>query len=432
MLRYASYDVAVGEKLIARNTVEQLEDLLETFRVVIVGGARQTGKTTLVNELLERGPGTRFTFDDEAVRQRAVEDPIGFVEALPRGASVAEYQRAGEPFLLAVKRRVDRDRSRGQLLLTGSASYLATRRPVETLAGRAGRLVLWPLSQGEQRGVHETFVARLFDAHGRPPTANAPTNRAQLMEAVLRGGFPEVVSEALTGRRRRSWYQSYVHDVVSREALRPLVDIRLEREMLTLLRLMAARSAQELIIAELARDAGLARETTANYVALLEALYLVQPLPAWATNATTRAKRHPKIHLVDTGLAAHLSGATMSDLSPLTPGRLLGPLLESFVVGELSKQATWSERDIALSHFRDRAGAEIDVIVEDRDSGAICGIEVKASATPTQRDARHLAYIRDRLGRRFTLGVVLHTGDVVLPLGDRLWAMPVSALWQDV
>ena len=415
--------------VIQRNGVAKLLDLQEVFRIVIVGGARQTGKTTLVREFLTGDARTHYSFDDEATRQRAINDPTGFVDALRVGSSIDEYQRAGEPFLLAVKQRVDLHRGAGQLILTGSASYAGSRSTVETLAGRAGRIALWPLSQGERRAVRETFLDRLFTPDDWPLRVDEPLSRDDVMQLVLEGGFPEVVTRRLPARSRRIWFRSYVGDVVSREALRPIGDVRMERELARLLRLVAARSAQELVIADLARDAELARETTSSYLGLLEALYLVHPLPAWATSATTRAKRRAKIHLLDTGLTADLVGVSERDLSAASSGQAAGPLLESFVVGELQKQATWSDHDVSLSHFRDRNGAEIDVIVEDRDSGRIAGVEVKASASLSRRDTRHLASIRDRLRDRFSVGVVIYTGRVVLPLGERLWALPVSALW---
>lgn len=403
--------------------------MLATFRAVVVGGARQVGKTTLVRDIIGRGQGSVFTLDDDAVRRRAVEDPAGFVSSLPHGSVVDEFQRAGEPFLLAVKQRLDRDRSRGQLVLTGSTSYAASRAPVETLAGRVGRLTLWPLSQGELLGHRETLLDRLFAPDTWSASHDGQLDRDEVMRRVVEGGYPEVVTEELPPRGRGDWFRAYVTDVVSREALRPIADVRMERELLQVLRLLAARSAQELVVTDIARDAELARETATTYVALLEALHLVAPLPAWATSATTRAKRRAKIHLVDTGLACHLAKVALDDLSPSAASGLAGPFLESFVVAELQKQASWSEREIVLSHFRDRNGAEVDVIVEDLATGTLAGIEVKASATPTRGDARHLARLRDTLGPRFSVGLVVHTGGVSIPLGERLWAVPVDAIW---
>jgi hypothetical protein len=413
---------------VRRNAVPRVDELLSSFRVVLLGGARKTGKTTLVRDLLELPDPAWFSFDDEAVLTRAVEDPVGFVDALPRPAAIDEFQRAGRGFLLAVKQAADRDRTRGQLLLTGSANYLADKRLPETLAGRAGRLQLWPLSKGDRHGIQETFVDRLFEPSAWPGKVR-PMPRSELISVLLQGGFPEVVTEDLSERQRRNWFEAYVQDVVSREALRPLAEIRMESELRRLLRLLAARTGQELVVSGVAGDAEVGRETASNYLALLEALHLATLLPAWSTSITTRAKRRHKVVLVDTGLAADLCGAGQGDFGPAADGVAAGALFDTFVTNEVLKQATWSERSVDLSYFRDRDGAEVDLIVEDRRLGDVAGIEIKLTATPSIRHARHLAMVRDRLGERFRTGLVIHAGTQILPMGERIWAVPVSALW---
>lgn len=414
-----------------RNAVIVVREMLGSFRLVVLGGARQTGKSTLVDDLLGLPTGARFTLDDPAVRRRATDDPTGFLESLPRPSAIDEFQRAGEDLLLAVKRAADRDRRRGQLLLTGSASYLAGRGVTETLAGRAGRTVLWPLSAGERRGVRETFVDHLFEPGAWPSPPSDPVSRTELVAWMVEGGYPEVVTGHQTTRQRTRWFDAYVADVVSREALRPIADVRRELEMRRVLRLLAARTGQELVVTSLAKDAELDRATVTSYVALLEALYLIVAIPAFATNATTRAKRRPKVVLTDPGLAAHLAAAGPAVFAPAAGGTLAGALFETTVITEIAKQATWSDRTVDLSHFRDRNGAEVDLVVEDRRTGRLAGIEVKLSSTPTAHDARHLALLRDALPGRFVVGLVVHTGQHTLPLGDRLWAVPVTALWRD-
>lgn len=413
--------------LIRRNAASKLRDLMATFRIVVVSGARQTGKTTLVRELIELPESSVLSFDDEATLARALDDPAGFVELLPIPAAVDEFQRAGRGLLLAVKRVADQDRTRGRIILTGSANYQADRGLTETLAGRTGRLTLWPLSVGERLGLTENFLDRLFDPVPWSGIEGMP--RAELVEWILRGGFPEVVTEGLDNGRRRDWFEAYVLDVVNREALRPMVDIRLETELRGLLRLVAARTSQELVITSVAGDADLGRETTSDYLALLEALHLVKSIPAWSTNATVRAKRRPKAVVVDTGLAADLTGTGPEAFALNADGRMAGALFETFVITEIAKQQAWNQRSVDLAHFRDRRGSEVDLIIEDRRTTELAAIEIKLTASPAERHAKHLMMLRDRLGERFRVGLVIHAGSHSLPLGDRIWAVPVTALW---
>ena len=180
-------------------------------------------------------------------------------------------------------------------------------------------------------------------------------------------------------------------------------------------------------MASVARDSGLAEETLRGYLALLETIYVHQLLPAWASGFTARAKRHPKIHLVDTGLTADLLGVTVESLSaPTSP--LAGPMLETFVVNEVRRQQAWANERVELFHFRDRERREVDLVLEAGD-GRIVGIEIKAARDVDEGDFRWLAYLRDRHADRFVNGVVIHLGERPLPFGDRLTAVPLSAIW---
>lgn len=282
--------------LLERTARVEAAELLATFRVVVISGARQVGKSTLAATQLGVDPAHVFSLDDPAILGRAVDDPIGFAAALPHGSVVDEFQRAGQPLLLAIKQIVDAHPSKGQFILTGSANYLAARGVTETLAGRAGRQQLWPLSIGERLGREEDFLDQLFD-DDRSWNAAAPdatTGRDQILAWMLEGGFPEVVRDQLSPRRRARWFDSYTDDVVNREALRPIADVRYEHELRRLLRALAARIGTELVVADLARDLGLDRATVTNYVSLLEAVYLLQLLPAFSTSATTWASSPPR------------------------------------------------------------------------------------------------------------------------------------------
>jgi predicted AAA+ superfamily ATPase len=416
--------------LIERNAAPRLRELLQSFRVVLLGGARQTGKTTLARDLLELPEQAWFSFDDPSILDRAVHDPVGLVDALPVPAAIDEFQRAGTDFLLSIKQATDRRRDRGQLLLTGSTNYIAARGVSETLAGRMGRLTLWPLSVGERESIRETFIDTLFAPEAWPTTT--PTiRRNDVVELLLEGGYPEIVTEQLTGRARRDWFEAYTHDVVSREALRPIAEVRYEGELRRLLRIMAARAAGEVQISDIAADAELARSTVANYLSLLEALHLIVQIPAWATSSTTAAKRRSKTILGDTGLAASLCGAGTATFAPTGDAALAGSLFENFVTAEIVKQSAWSARTVDIGHYRDRHGNEVDLIIEDRATGELAAIEIKLSSTPHDRHAKHLRWLKGKTGSRFKLGLVIHTGAKSLPLDNDIWAVPVSALWRN-
>ena len=150
-------------------------------------------------------------------------------------------------------------------------------------------------------------------------------------------------------------------------------------------------------------------------------------VPAWSRNVTSKRVKQAKLHFTDSGLAAHLLGASASALSQ-RDAQMAGPLLESFVAGEVARQRTWADTDVALHHFRDRRGAEVDLVLETRD-GRVAAIQVKAGRSVGKSDVRSLSMLRDRVGEDFVNGVVLNCGDTVRPLGDRLTAMPLSALW---
>ena len=238
------------------------------------------------------------------------------------------------------------------------------------------------------------------------------------------GGYPAVYR--MSGPARRRWYESYVRTITQRD-VRTFSRIQDVDALARLLRLLAARTAQELNVSEVSNELGLPRTTLASYIPLLETVALVYRLPAWSTNLTSKVVRHPKLHFTDVGLAAELLGIGPAALAnPL--GRALGPLLETFVAGELERQMTWSRVLVDLYHFRDHNGPEVDLILEARD-GRVAGVEVKASSTVRGKDFRGLDVLAERLGDRFRNGVVLYLGDRVVSFGPRRTALPISALW---
>jgi predicted AAA+ superfamily ATPase len=409
-----------------RRLAPAVVEALASFRAAVVTGARQAGKTTLVRQVLA-GSGTFTRLDDEAVLQAALVDPVSLALSGETPRAFDEVQRAGEPLVRAIKAAVDDDRSPGQFLLNGSADFLTVPTISESLAGRAAFLELWPFTQGELEGAPDRFVDVAFSDPGSlrdgPPGTEGP---AGYLRRAVAGGYPEACM--LPERARRGWFSNYVRTVTQRD-ITELTGARRADQLPRLLRLLAARTANELVLADVHRDLGFgSRDTTDDYIGFLGMTYLVQELPAWSRNLTTKVKRHPKVHLSDTGLAAHLLGKGVDALSrPADPSR--GPLLETFAFNELRRQLGWSEVDAAAHHFRDRDGAEVDMVLEAGD-GRVVAVEVKASATVEKPDFRWLELLRSRASDDFVHGVVLYCGGRPLAFGDRLTAVPLSYLWE--
>lgn len=400
-----------------------LEAALADTPVVLLVGPRQAGKTTLCRLVGEHRGARLLSLDDAATLAAAIADPGGFIAAQDGPVVVDEIQKA--PALLpAIKLAVDRRRQAGRFLLTGSADVLSLPRVSESLAGRIEVLTLWPLSQGELAGRREGFIDAMFAAPTMETRVTAE-HRAELIGRALRGGFPEAVSRH-DPERRRAWFRAYVTTMLERD-VRDLAQIEGVTDLPRLLSLLAARSASLLNVAELSRSLALAHSTLSRYLALLEQAFLVRRVPAWAGNRARRAVKTPRVWIPDTGLLGHLAGLTTARLAEEPAA--VGPLLETFVVSELTKQLGWSRTSAELLHFRTHGGWEVDVVLE-ADDGRLVGVEVKAAATVTSGDMKGLTALRDLAGKRFHRGVVLYTGREALPFGPGLWALPISALWE--
>ena len=399
-----------------------LEEALADSPVVLVHGPRQCGKTTLARIVGKAQGHVYLTFDDETQLAAATADPAGFVFNLPPRAVLDEVQRAPELFL-ALKSAVDRDRKPGRFILTGSSNVLLLPKLADSLAGRMEILRLHPLSQCELGRTRSSFLDSLFS--GSFPHGRFTRLGTDLAVRIVGGGFPAALARA-TPRRRAAWYRDYVETLVQRD-VRELARIASLDALPRLLQLAAAQTARLVNVAELGGPFQLSRPTIRDYVTLLERIFLLEHLPPWHSNRLSRLIKTPKLHLGDAGLAAALLGF---DATSLWADRsALGQLLETFVFQELRRQASWQEVPLSFFHFRDKEGSEVDVVLE-RGARAVAGIEVKASATVTASDFRGLRKLQAATGTRFAAGVVLYDGESVVGFGDRLFAVPIRALWE--
>lgn len=407
--------------MLPRNIEPSLRESLSDSPVVFLRGPRQTGKTTLVRALADKGHGRQYlTLDDAAVLAAAAGDPEGFIRGLSGPVTIDEVQRVPALFL-AIKAAVDRDRQPGRFLLTGSADVLLIPQAADALVGRMAIHTLWPLSQGEISQRHETFIDTAFSSS--LPAAPSPLV-GDLADRLAQGGYPE--ARTRPGRRRAAWFESYITTILQRD-IRDLARIAGLADLPRLLAALAARSSQLLSFSDLSRDLQIPQTTLKRYLVLLEATLLHRTIPAWSTNIGKRLAKSPKTILCDLGLTCHLLGADSARLR--VDRSLLGHLTESFVVAELMKQQTWSRRSTGLYHYRTHAQREVDAVLETRD-GRLLGIEVKASASVSHADLSGLRDLAAATGDRFVRGIVLYLGGEIIPFGPELHAVPLSALWE--
>ena len=414
----------VERPLYPRFIEPRLNEALEDSPVVLIQGPRQCGKTTLARTACPSH--SYISFDDDVVRGGAAADPMGFIADLPERVVLDEVQRAPSLFT-ALKLEVDRRRTPGRFVLTGSTNVLAVPTVQDSLAGRLETVRLHPLSQGEMqhcRSADNGFIAALFG--GDFSLRRTERLGAGLAERIASGGYPAALTRP-SGRRRLNWYANYIDAQVQRD-IGDIARISGLDALPRLLSLAAAQTAQLFNVSRLAAPFQLSRPTIGQYVALLERVYLLERLPPWYRNREKRLVKTPKLHLGDTGLACALLGA---DARTLAADRaLLGQLLETFVFQELRRQAGWHDGPVSFYHYRDKDQVEVDIVLER--GRLVAGVEVKAGATVTSSDFRGLRRLRDDAGDDFAAGVVLYDGESAVGFGDGLYAVPVRLLWESL
>jgi len=408
-----------------RHIAPLLADALLDTPVVLINGARQSGKSTLVQSpaASSSAPRQYLTLDDAVVLNAAKSDPAGFINSLQGAVILDEVQRVPELFL-AIKAAVDRQRVPGRFLLTGSADVLLLPDIADSLAGRMEVLSLWPLSSAE---IADSACLNRADALFQgdwSALSVPPCERGEFTDRLLAGGFPDAVART-SPRRRDAWFDSYVQAILQRD-VRDLANIEQLTEIPNLLHLLAIRSGTLLNFAELSRTAAIAQSTLKRYFALLEMLFLVVRLPSWERNPGKRLVKAPKVFLPDSGLLNYFMAATKESLAA-KPG-LPGGVVETFVLTELLKHVAFSAQRLSLWHYRTQTNIEVDFILENR-LGQITGIEVKASATVDGKDFKGLRHLQETEPGIFQRGIVLYAGREVVPFGENLWAVPLSVWW---
>lgn len=407
----------------SRNIASRLIQALKDTPVVLIIGARQTGKSTLAQLVTEKEhPALYYTLDNVMTLSAIQADVQGFVGQVNQPVILDEVQRAPELFV-AIKEAIDKKRSPGQFLLTGSANVLLLPNISESLAGRMEIINLWPLSQGEIKNKREKFIETVFAKEFVIPAIKKMA-RDDLYQRILVGGYPEVLARN-DFSRQQAWFGSYITAILQRD-VRELAQIEGLTVFPKLLSLLANRAAALFNQSELSRSMGIPLTTLIRYLTLLEATFLIYKVQPWSSNKNKRLVKTPKVYFCDSGLLSHLRGANLEYFE--TDPFLIGSLLENFVITELKKQLTWSDIRAQLYYYRTQTGQEVDAILENA-AGFCVGVEIKASATVTEKDFNGLRSFAELAGKKFMRGFVLYTGNQVVPFGDNLFAVPVNFLW---
>lgn len=412
-------------ELVRRSAEPLLHEIVSSMRGVVVGGPRQSGKTTLVRGFQAQYGGTFVSLDDEQVLAAVRRDPVTFVNSGERPLVIDEVQHGGDPLIRAIKLALDASRAPGQFVLSGSARFLTIPTLSESLAGRIGLLDLWTLSEAERLRGSTDFCDVAFTRPADLIETTSEWTRGAYIDAIVAGGYPELLGFAPSSRARSTWYTGYLTTVIERD-ISGFADIGPTAMVRKVLALVAARLGGLTVHTDFAKQLQLNRQTVHNYLRYLEMVYLLAEVPAWAVNLSAKITKTPRLYVTDSGLAANLINVNADGLRE--PGHpALGGLLETFVLAELMKLRTVSEAPFEIHHYRDREGREVDFILESPD-GRVVGIEVKASVSPPPDADKHLRWMRAKLGEKFT-GILLHCGPRGASLGEGIWSVPSSALW---
>jgi predicted AAA+ superfamily ATPase len=407
------------QRFYSRHIEPRIAEAMLDTPVVLLAGPRQAGKTTLVRQMAEKG--LRYlTLDDELTLLSARGDPVGMIRSLDR-AVIDEIQRAPQ-LLLAIKKSVDEDRRPGRFLLTGSANLMALPTVADSLAGRMETLSLLPLSQSEIEGGAENWIDSVF--LGLIPKSATVAKDSGLVDRVLRGGYPEAISRP-SPKRRATWAKQYLDAIIQRD-VRDVSGIEKLDQLPRFLRALAQTAGQMCNYTQLGGQVGLDGKTASTYIGVFEQMYFLKRVDVWARNRLNRVVKTPKLQFIDSGLLATL--LDMSTHEVQQDRTRFGNVLETFVYGELLKHITTANGDYQLMYYRDNDKFEVDVVIENA-AGHLIGVEVKAAATVKERDLRGLKKLASQAGDQFKMGVLLYDGDETMPLGDGIWAAPLSTLW---
>lgn len=395
--------------------------------VILLEGPRSVGKSTLLRQIAATNNGILLDLDDPATRDAVTTDP-GLYTRSDQLICIDEYQKA--PIILdAIKAELNIQTTPGRFILAGSARHDTLPAAAQALTGRLSRLDVLPLSQGELGRSPKTFLDVVLEE----PTSvvssqDSAATRQDYISRIVKGGFPLAIGATGPTARRR-WIDEYLRLSLERD-VRDLSNLRQGHLLSDLLGALAGQTAQVLNVERVARKVGLDKATADSYISLLEKVFLVHRLPAWGKTLTARSAATPKIHMIDSAIAARLLRLSPEKLASLDPTAQseFGHLLETFAINELLKQASWCPDATGVGHWRTHDGLEVDLVIE-LDDGGVLGFEIKSSGRVPGNGLTPLKKLRDAVGPNFRAGYALHLGERSYTFDDRIHVLPLDRLW---
>lgn len=412
--------------MINRKINKKLATALKSFRIILLNGPRQAGKTTLAKALSAEYGMLYLTLDDPNKLTLAQQDPKNFLQFYAEKPLVIDEIQLAPQLIPYLKTRVDENNQRGQFLLTGSADFLKMHEITESLAGRMVRYNLYPLSQAEINTKKKNIIDQLFTEEISILKSHATLN--DVLERIITGGYPEIIS--YKKMLRDDWFGSYIESRIQKDILElRQISLAKRQSIKQLLQLLATYDAQLLNYNTLAKKLQISNKTVLAYIELLEVMYIIKVVPSYHVNASLRVIKSPKIHFIDTGLASHLLHVDKENLF-LHKDDHYGNLIENYVYSELLKEASYSDNSIDIYHFRDLRKKEVDFVLKNR-NGKIIGVEVKARASIKQSDLKGMIELAKESKERFDKGIIFYGGDDVMPIsagGFLFYCVPLGVL----
>lgn len=415
------------KKIYSRWAEKALLKRLNFMRIICVLGARQTGKSTMLqNSALQNA--VYKTLDNQAERLNA-EDPMFFLSQNRDGLLIIDEVQREPELILALKQVVDCDTRPGQFVITGSADYRNLPNANESLAGRAGIVKMRPLSQAEIRGAEPDFLKKLFNRQFTLNVKPEPLGKIALFDLVIRGGFPEV--QLLSNNDFKHWFKTYVHESIYRELVSINKIRKSPKTVHQTIGTLALSSCSPKNFSVLADYVGLTRDTMENYCRGLETLFLMSEIPAWNAKPTLALAKKSKLVFADSGLMAYFMNINTPKqiLDGMTTGdKRWGKLVETWVYNQIAPEIDL-HTNWRLSHLRARENQEIDFLIEN-ENGDLLGIEVKAAESLKADDFKTLKWFEEKHdGPTHFTGVVLYAGHSVIRISESLWGIPMSLMW---